>query len=182
MFTIVCWQRRERLAPQVATLNLQTKEKKILLESAGGGRYAASGPNPSVGHIVYGRNGSLFAVSFDVNRLQVGSPSPVLDGVLGIGPLSFFGFSDSGTLAYVAGGALAPFSSTLVWVDRQGAEQATSRPCAPAPTAAYGSYRQTVGGWPFRLLDRPRLQAQGDIWIHHAPAWRLAGTAHVRRA
>jgi hypothetical protein len=37
----------------------------------------------STGHVVYARNGSLFAVPFDLSRLQVtGQPAMVLEGVL----------------------------------------------------------------------------------------------------
>jgi Tol biopolymer transport system component len=148
---------------QVGTLNLQTKEKKILLPSAGVARYAPSGPNPSVGHIVYGRNNSLFAVSFDVNRLQVGSPSPVLDGVFGLGPLAFYGFSDSGTLVYASsGGLLGVGSSTLVWVDRQGAEQAI-----PAPARMYSAnLKLSPDGGRVAVSSIDTQTLTGDIWIY----------------
>jgi serine/threonine protein kinase/Tol biopolymer transport system component len=149
---------------QVAALDLRTKAIKILLPSAGSARYAPSGPNPSVGHIVYGRDGSLFAVPFDVNRLQVGSPSPVLEGVSQAGGLNaFFDFSDSGTLAY-ATGYVQPGTaqSTLVWVDRQGAEQAI-----PAPPRTYVSTTLSPDGGrvAVSISDR-QAGAPPDIWIY----------------
>jgi serine/threonine protein kinase/Tol biopolymer transport system component len=146
---------------QVVTLNLQTKEKKILLENAGIARYAPSGPNPSIGHIVYGHNGSLFAVAFDVNRLQVGSPSPVLDGVGGIGPLAFFGLSDSGTLAYFAGAASGLPQETLVWVDRQGAEQPI-----PVPARTYRSVKLSPDGGRIVVSITDSQTLTSDIWIY----------------
>jgi Tol biopolymer transport system component len=156
-------------AAQVATLNLQTKEKKIVLESAGTARYAPSGPNPFIGHIVYGRNGSLFAVAFDVNRLQVGSPSPVLDGVLGIGGLvTFFGFSDSGTLAYLTGNIPVLTSNTLVWVDRQGVEQAI-----PAPARGYAGPKLSPDGGRVAFSTQDLQTLTGDIWTYELPGGPL---------
>jgi len=115
-------------ALRLAVLNLETGEKKILLDGAGSGWYAPTGPDPSQGHIVYGLNGSLFAVPFDVKRLQAGSPVPVLEGVMGVGVLTTFGFSESGTLAYGSGGSSDIGTATLVWVDRKGGERAVAAP------------------------------------------------------
>jgi eukaryotic-like serine/threonine-protein kinase len=159
LFTIYSSQGNSRL--QVAALDLRTKASKILLESAGVARYAPSGTSPSVGHIVYERNGSLFAVPFDVNRLQVGSPFPVLDGVSSDGLLPFFGFSDSGTLAYATGVDIGQRPSTLVWVDRQGAEQAI-----PAPARNYGNLKLSPDGGRVAVEIRDRQANTEDIWIY----------------
>ena len=61
-----------------------------------------------VGHLVYVNRGTLFAVPFDVDRLEVhGTPAPVLDQVgynaaMGSAQLDF---SQTGTLIYRSGGA-----------------------------------------------------------------------------
>jgi serine/threonine-protein kinase len=147
--------------PQVAVLNLRTREKTILLEGAGLSRYAPSGPNPQTGHIVYARNGSLFAVPFDVNRLQAGSPAPVLEGVASRTSIGLFGFSDSGTLAYVGGEGAASAPLTLMWVDRQGKEE----PLA-APARAYSLPRISPDGGRV-AVPAVELQAYtADLWIH----------------
>ena len=113
-------------------LNLETGGKKIVLESNGHAQFANTNPSSQIGHLVYydGATGSLMAVPFDARRLQVnGSPVPVLDGVQSwVGPFGSFGFSDSGTLAYVAGTGPAATNNTLVWVDRKGAEQPLRAP------------------------------------------------------
>ena len=87
---------------------------------------AASAPrySPS-GHIVYANAGDLYAVPFDLNRLETtGPPIKVVDGVqmsTNTGA-AYFDVSGAGALAYVPGHAEGG-TRTLVWVDRQGAEE-----------------------------------------------------------
>ena len=64
-----------------------------------------SGTHAGIGHLIYGRNGSLFAVPFNATTLEAGSSAPVMEGVLGVAGLAAFGLSPSGTLVY---GAEAP--------------------------------------------------------------------------
>ena len=76
----------------------------------------------STGHLVFARADSLWAVPFDVDRLEMaGTPVPVEGGIqvhsLGLG---MFTVADEGTLAYVPGG-LTRIPDALVWVDRTGA-------------------------------------------------------------
>jgi Tol biopolymer transport system component len=74
------------------------------------------------GHIVYMHEGTLFAVPFDLKRLEVtGQPTPILEGILanpGNGGAQF-SFSETGNLVYVAGrGGLQNVS--LYWMDKEG--------------------------------------------------------------
>ena len=93
---------------------------------------AASMPRylPS-GHMVYMHEGTLFAVPFDLQRLEVtGQPAPILEGVAatpGIGAAQF-SFSDTGNLVYVAGAAGVRTSPSTGWTER-----ANSRPSARLP-------------------------------------------------
>ena len=114
---------------RIGVLNLRTREQRVLLEGGSNARYAPSG------HMVYARAGSLFAVPFDPERLQVkGSPVPVVDGVSWIAAIGFadYSFSNTGTLVYVPGAAQQ--ESAMVWVDRKGTATAL-----PAPRRAYSS-------------------------------------------
>jgi eukaryotic-like serine/threonine-protein kinase len=83
------------------------------------GRYLPSG------HLVYANRGTLFAVSFDVDRLELhGTPVPVLDQV---GYISSYGsaqfdFSQTGTLIYRSGGAGGGLY-TVQWLDAAGKTQ-----------------------------------------------------------
>ena len=100
---------------RIAGLSLQTGERKILIDGAASARYVPTG------HLVYSKGGSLLAVPFDPNRLEItGSPAPVLDGIL-VGPtsgLSRLTFSNTGTLVYVS--STGTLGRSLLWVDRQG--------------------------------------------------------------
>jgi Tol biopolymer transport system component len=85
-----------------------------------GGFYARYLPS---GHVVYMHAGTLFAVPFDLQRLEVtGPPVPILEGVVST-PNSAgaqFSFSESGTIVYVAGGAGGGQNVSIYWMDREG--------------------------------------------------------------
>jgi serine/threonine protein kinase len=100
----------------IAVFATDTGRRRVLVE---GGMYPRYSPS---GHVVYGRNGTLFAVPFDVNRLEVtAQPVAVLEGVMmsrntGV---ANFDISASGDLLYVPGKADGG-ARTLHWVDRSG--------------------------------------------------------------
>ena len=88
-------------------------------------RYASSG------HLIYEQAGNLMAVPFDLERLQVtGEAVPVVQGVLQPlqqPPSAQYSVSASGSLAYIAGGTEAILSK-LVWISRNGREEAVAAP------------------------------------------------------
>jgi hypothetical protein len=113
---------------QIAVFSPRTGAKRILVEGGTSPCYSPSG------HLVYARNGSLLAVSFDPDRLEVtGHSFTVLEGVLmsrntGV---ANFDISATGDLVYVPGKAVGG-ARTLHWVDRRGrAEQ------LPLPPRSY---------------------------------------------
>ena len=110
------------------------------------------------GHIVYGVNGTLRAVAFDVERLTVtGNPVPVLEGVnTKTSGAASFSLAGNGSLVYVAGGGQA--LSTLVWVNRDGREERL--PLAPA---AYNWPRLSPDGT--RLAVHITESGNTDVWI-----------------
>ena len=72
MFTIHAGTERFRVGVQV----LATGERKVLIESGFDAQYSPTG------HLVYGNGGSLFAVPFSLDRLEVtGAPVKLLDDV-----------------------------------------------------------------------------------------------------
>jgi Tol biopolymer transport system component/predicted Ser/Thr protein kinase len=75
------------------------------------------------GHLVYMHNSTLFAVPFNLKRLEVtGQPAPVLEGVAS-NPLTagaLFSFSDTGTLIYVAGSEASIQETSIYWMDARG--------------------------------------------------------------
>ena len=116
LFTAGGWKEDTFDDARTEVLSLATGEKKVLIE---GGTYARYAPT---GHLVYARAGALFAVAFDLDRLEVtGAPVPVLEGVAthpNNGGAQF-AVSSEGTLVYMPGRAMS-MSHRLVWVDRSG--------------------------------------------------------------
>ena len=110
------------------------------------------------GHIVYAFEGSLRAVVFDAETLQVrGSPVTVADGVATtLSGSGNFAVSANGTLVYVAGRP-GGGARRLVWVDRAGKEE----PLA-APERAYAYARFSPDGTRIALDVRDQ---QNDIWV-----------------
>ena len=65
----------ENFNHDVAVANLETGEKRILVENAGCPRYVS-------GHLLFGRNGIVYAAPFDAERFELlRPPVPVLEGV-----------------------------------------------------------------------------------------------------
>jgi len=122
-----------------------------------GGFYARYLPS---GHLVYMHEGTLFAVPFDLKRLEVtGQPAPILEGVVttasGGAQLSV---SETGNLVYVAGrGGFQNVS--IYWMDRDG---------------KFTPLRETPGGYsnPAFSPDGKRLALdindgkRRDIWVY----------------
>ena len=101
---------------QIAVLSLDTLEYEVVLP---GGAFPQYSPT---GHLLYSAQGNLWAVGFDVDRLEtVGAPVPVQEGVL-TKPEGGANFSVSadGTLVYVSGEVGGGLQRSLVWVDREG--------------------------------------------------------------
>ena len=91
-------------------------QRKTVQRGGFHGRYLPSG------HVVYVHEGTLFAVPFDLQRLEVtGQSAPVLEGVVTSSTYggAQFSFSDAGNLAYVPGRAGGQ-NVAIYWMDRDG--------------------------------------------------------------
>jgi serine/threonine-protein kinase len=139
---------------KIDAIRPSTGERKTILERASMARYVPTG------HLIFGREGFLFAVPFDVDRLEVlGNPVPVMENVSGMraSGVVHAGVADNGLLAYVAG-ASRTREQRLVWRDRDGGKQPLSVP---------------VGGYlnPRISPDRTKVAMQiggansFDIWV-----------------
>jgi serine/threonine-protein kinase len=115
LFTVVTADMKSHEEGRIAVVSLDTGERRVLLDGGTSPRFAASG------HIVFARNGTLVAVPFDPQRLEIrGQPVAVLDGVHTLaGGQSSFSMSRTGLLAYTAG-TLEKGDGTLVRLDRRG--------------------------------------------------------------
>ena len=112
-------------ASNIVAQHLPAGPSKIVLRGAHYARYLRSG------HLLYAQGATLFAVPFDVNRLEVtGQPVAVVQGVMAfkMSGASVFDVSDNGTLAYVAGDLIGT-DAPMVWIHRDG----TRTPMRAAP-------------------------------------------------
>jgi serine/threonine protein kinase len=97
----------------IAALAPGTDTPRILVESAAGPRYLATG------HLVYVANNHLFAVPFDIQRLAVRGPATIVGDDVNEALLAAdYDVSVNGSLVYLPTGSSA---SNIVWRDRQGA-------------------------------------------------------------
>ena len=119
------------------------------------GRYLPSG------HLVYVNRGTLFAVPFDVDRLEVhGTPAPVLDqvGYNAASGSAQLDFSQTGTLIYRSGGAGGGLF-TVAWLDGAGKTQ----PLLAKP-GTYGRPSMSPDGQ--RLALEVTEGSGTDIWVY----------------
>jgi eukaryotic-like serine/threonine-protein kinase len=139
---------------QVAVQSVRTGERRNLVQLGTQPRYAPSG------HLVYAQEGSLMAVPFDPQRLEVtGKAVPVVESVLQYPTTgdAQYNFSATGSLVYVSGGLQAT-QSRLVWISRNGAEQ----PLA-APERAYQFPRLSPDG---RRVAVAVAEQESQIWLY----------------
>ena len=104
----------------IGVLSLETGKKRILVQGGTSARYSPSG------HVIYARAGTLFAVPFDPQKLEVtGQPFPVANDVFMSANtgMAAFSISQTGHLVYAVGpqerGTRVP-----VWVDTHGRKSA----------------------------------------------------------
>jgi Tol biopolymer transport system component len=142
-------------AANIDVISLTDHRIKTLVRGGTFGRYLPSG------HLIYANRGTLFAVPFDVNRLEVhGTPSPVLDQVAynaaeGSAQLDF---SQTGTLIYRSGGAGGGLL-TVGWLDGAGKAQ----PLLAKP-GIYGRPSMSPDGQ--RLALEVTEGPGTDIWVY----------------
>ncbi len=142
---------------QIVVQSLDTGKRDVVVERGADARYVPSG------HLVYARDGTLFAVPFDVSRLAVtGDAVPLVDDVAQPNVAAQFAFSNQGALVYVPRDAIGELSRprTLVWVDRQGREVPIKR----MPPRNYWYPRLSSDGTRVALVLRDQAH---DIWIWH---------------
>jgi serine/threonine protein kinase len=136
---------------QIAAQAVGAGERRSLVQGGTQPRYVPTG------HLLYVQGGSLIAVKFDPERLQItGASVPVVEGVVQSvsSGAAQYSTSSTGSLVYVPGGVQGA-GRKLVWVDRNGAEQ----PFA-APAHAYESPRLSPDG------QRIAVVADSQIWMY----------------
>ena len=110
----------------IVVASLDKGERKTLIQVGRDARYVATG------HLVYAVESTLFAVPFDVGKLELtGDPAPVLEDVRRSRATgaSQFSFSEDGSLAFVSG--VEAVERSLVWVERDGQSRAVTERTGP---------------------------------------------------
>ena len=164
------WPGDERVEEaEIVVQDLLTGERHTLAFSGTFPRYAPTG------HLVYARAGTLYAVPFDIESLQVtGEPVPVVESVMmdSVTGAAHFSFSNDGTLAYVLGGAVDP-RPRLVRADRRG----STEPLTDRRLAFGGRMRFSPDG---RLLALTLREGdETDVWIYDLDREELSQLTHT---
>ena len=159
---------------EVFALVIATGERRRLLGNGSDGRYVAPG------HLVFLRQGTLFAVPFDPVRLEVGgTPAPVLNGVAqaltsgsqyDVTRAGQLATSATGTLAFLRGAEASYRDSEIVEVDRQGRVRPLDMPVR--------SYLPAVGVSPDGGRVAVPIQTLGEqaLWLYDRGRGVLAGS------
>jgi serine/threonine-protein kinase len=156
------------LPPRIVLQSLGSGQRRSLIEDAADARYVATG------HLVFFRNGVLFAAPFDVRREAVtGATVSVVEGVRrnigGVGGAAQFAVSDDGSLVYVPGSTFLSTQRVLRRVDRTGAQEAVS-----VAGGAYTSPRISPDGrW---LAVGTDDGSDASVWLYE-----LSGASSIRR-
>ncbi len=153
----------------IEVMSLENHQRKPLQRGGTFGRYLPSG------HLLYVNRGTLFAVPFDVERLEVrGTPTAVLEQIAynpraGYAPVAFSGASSGrGTLLFRSGGA-GGTPVTVQWLDGDG----NMRPLL-AKAGFYWAPRLSPDGerLAMQVLEGPSF----ETWVYE---WRNETLTHL---
>ena len=164
---------------RIEVLLLETGERRVLIEGGMNARYVTTG------HILYTRAGTVLAVPFDVDTLEIrGAPTPVLPETV-TAPIfgsAEFSVSTDGTLLY-ARGPEQGIGRRLGWVDRAG----TVEPLPMEERAFYWGMLSPDGGaivlgiqgaidaiWTYDIR-RQTLTSFASGWENFVPIWTPDG-------
>jgi serine/threonine-protein kinase len=169
LFTLATGTARDRSdRSHIVVQSLKSGERKTLVEGGSDARYVPTG------HLVYALSGSLYAVAFNAQRLEVkGAPVPIVEGVgrdtAFVTGSANFAFSGTGSLVYVRGPVSASALLDIGLMDRKGKVEPLRLPP--------GTYE-----WPRVSPDGKRLAVASDddkeatIWIYD-----LSGAHAIQR-
>ncbi|NIM00160.1 MAG: hypothetical protein GTN89_04515, partial [Acidobacteria bacterium] len=140
---------------RIEAIRPTTGERIPVLERASMAWYTATG------HLVFGRDGFLFAVPFDVDRVEVlGNPVPVVEDVQGVRGSGVVraGIARNGLLAYFSGSGHSR-QSRLIWRDRDGSIEPLPAPVNDYEDLAISPDRKQIA---VSVRDAPSV----DIWTY----------------
>jgi serine/threonine protein kinase len=171
LFTLATGTSEDRWdTAKILVQSLQSGERKTLIDGGADARYLLTG------HVVFARGGTLFAIPFDLGRLEVvGSPVPIVEGVrrardTGNFAAAHFSISNTGSLVYLPGPtSIASIPRDLALMDREGTVRTLRLPARPYETPRFSPDGTQVAVGTDDGKD-------AIIWIHD-----LAGSSATRR-
>ncbi len=125
----------------IVVQSLTSGERTTLIDGGSDAHYVPTG------HLVYALSGRVFAVAFDVRRLEVkGGPAPMVEGVRrsagGVTGAAHFSFSSTGSLIYIPGPVSAASAEwDIALTDRKGGVEPLK-----LPPGSYSSPRVSPDG------------------------------------
>ncbi len=165
---------------RIVVQSLKTNETKVLIDGGSDARYAPTG------HLVYGKAGTLMAVRFNPDRLEVsGTPVRLIEGVRNAGTntgTTQFSFSNNGTLIYLAAATSQPSQQRqFAFVDMAG--KVTLLRHTPAsifgprisPDGKYVAYRDGGAAWIADLMSEAPPRRLTPTEPGEAPIWSPDG-------
>ena len=142
-------------SPHFAVLDLKSGTRRIVARGGNNGRYLPSG------HLTFVRQGTLFAVPFDLDRLVTTGPEvPLIEGISTLGPpgTADYAVAKTGMLLYME----SRISGTqFSWANRSGVSQ---------PIAALAPRDARVGG---RLSPDGRRMITAVVGASAADLWMI---------
>ena len=150
-------------AADLVVLNLDSGERRVVLRNGSGGKVLPSG------HLIFVRSGTLWAVPFNLDRLEpIGDPSPVISGVrVEPGGAVQFVVSDEGTLAYIPGTLAQSGDKTLALAAPDGLAQSLTAPPRNYQDLALSPDQTQVA---VQIDDGP----DADVWVVEVARGTLA--------
>ena len=144
--------------PGLLIHNMTTAETRTLVNNAVAPAYAESG------HIVFIRDGDIWAVPFDpVTQQLVGAEARIVENISGSDELYHYayGLSDSGRLIYLEAEEEAPLSGySYFWIDRAGQETVLELPLANINNAQISPDGRSL------LVEYIGGAQERDIWLY----------------
>jgi serine/threonine-protein kinase len=139
----------------IEVLSLKSGGVKVVRRGGTFGRYLPSG------HLIYFRQGTLYAVPFDLGRLEThGAPAPLLEDLADPDSAAYdlVTFSRTGTLLY-ASAARRVGPAPIAWLDSAGKSQRVVSPSISTSRQAETPRLSPDG-------NRLALAVAGDLYVH----------------
>ena len=130
---------------------------KLLLAADYQPVYAAPS-GAGTGHLLFLRDGTLFAQPFDANKLELsGEPAPIAEQIGSLGQFGHFSVSANGALAYRTGSAEG-INYQLAWFNRKGEQTALA-----GEPGRYGTIKLSPDGKRAAVVRADNNNS--DIWL-----------------